>query len=91
MTIQEQKDNIYHNYGVDVNEMSTLKLRDLITDLDQLADDLEDQEALVNTMKDDMLRAINEVAQKYKKQFGSIYIFDTDIESITDEDIDVDE
>lgn len=91
MTLEERKDNIFHNYGVDVSEMSVLKTRDLIIDLDQLADDLEDQEALINTMKHDMLCAINEVAQKYKKQFGSIYLFGVDVDDMTDEDIDFDE
>lgn len=91
MTLEERKDNIFHNYGVDVSEMSVLKIRDLITDLDQLADDLEDQEALVNTMKHDMFCAIHEVAQKYKKQFSSIYLFGGDVDVMTDEDIDFDE
>lgn len=91
MTIQERRDNIFRNYGVNVDEMSAIKLRDLITELDQLTDDLEDQEALVNTMKDDMLRAIDGVVRKYKQHFSTIYLFGTDVDDMTDEDIDFDE
>ena len=88
MTIQERKNNIYHDYGVDVGEISATKIRDLITELDQLADDLEDQEALVDAMKNDMLHAIDEIVQKYKEHFSIISLFGVDVDNMTNEDID---
>lgn len=87
MTIQQRRDEIFRNYGTDVDEMNSVRIRDLITALDQLADDLEDQEALVNNMKEDMLSAINEIAEHYKKYFDTIYLFGGNINEMTDEDI----
>ena len=50
MTIQARKDNIYHDFGVNVEVMDAIRLRDLITELNQLADDLEDQETVIESM-----------------------------------------
>lgn len=91
MTIQERRDNIFHEYGTDVDTLDSSKLRGLAEELDALADDLEDQEALVNTMKDDMLCAIKEVAYKYKKDLGTIYLYGNDVEDIEFDDVDFEE
>lgn len=91
MTIQERKDNIFRNFGADVDEMDITQIRKFAEELDSLAFDLEDQEALINSMKDDMIRAIKEVAQKYKKHFGSIFVCGLDVDVISDEDIECEE
>lgn len=91
MTIQERRDNIFHNFGANVDEMDIAKIRKFAEELDSLAFDLEDQEALANSMKEDMLRAIKEVAYKYKKHFGSIFVCGIDVDVMSDEDIDYEE
>lgn len=90
-SIQEMRDEIFHNYGVDVKEMNSEKIRQLSMDLDELGDALSDQEAIANTMKDDMLRAIKGVAQRYKKHFDTIYLFGSDVDQMDDTDIDFEE
>lgn len=91
MTIQERKDMIYHDYGTDVDALDSDKLRALAGELDALADDLEDQEALANTMKDEMIRAISDVALKYKDNFDTIYLYGNDVADIEFDDVDFEE
>lgn len=91
MTIQERKDIIYHNYGADVDNLDSNQLRAFAEELDFLANDLEDQEALANTMKHEMIRAINDVALKYKDKFDTIYLYGNDVASIEFDDVDFEE
>lgn len=90
-TIQEMRDDIYHNYGVDVEDMDSDKMTDLINDLDTLADALADQEAKVEEMKEDLTNTLSRFAEKYKEDFDSIYLFGGDIALVEDNDIDFDE
>ena len=90
MTIQEHRDNIFHNYGTDVDTLDSSKLRGLANELDYLADELEVQEATVNTMKHDVARTLSELANKYKNKFDPIYLFGGDISTIEDDDIEFD-
>lgn len=91
MTIQERKDNIFRTFGANVDEMDIEKIRKFAEELDSLAYDLEDQEALANSMKDDMLRAIKEVVQRYKRHFDVIYLYGNDVDDIEFDDIDFEE
>lgn len=89
--IQELRNEIYHNYSVDVDEMDAHKVGNLIDALDELQGVLEEHERKLNSMRHDLIDAIHEIAEKYQDDFDTIYLFGNDVESIENDDIDVDD
>ena len=88
MTIQERRNFIFHNYGTDVDTLDSSKLRGLIQELDYLADDLKEREAKITTIKQEIIRALSDIADKYRGTFSTIFLFDGNISLIDEEDID---
>ena len=90
-SMQTMREEIYHNYNVDVEDMDADKLDSLIHDLQELSRERTFYEEHLNKMKADMIGAINEIADKWKNTFDAIYLFGTNIINMDDTDVDADE
>ena len=93
MAIQDCRDNIYHNYGVDVSALDVNELRELASELDYLADERERLETQIQEMRVDLIKNLHLLDKKYQDQglTGTISINGTELRYITDTDIDYEE